>query len=139
MKAGRTFLVSVNREGRASGNRSGLTSGGFFDFDAVLSEDGRFVAFASYDNNLVDNDTVCFGRCDGANGLEDVFVRDLTENKTELISVNRNGASGGSELSHAPAISADGRIVASEASPRIWSTTTVPRKQTFTSATEARA
>ncbi len=110
--AGKTHLVSVNRDGRASGNRTSLTSSGFFNFAAVLSANGHFVAFASYANDLVDNDTVCLGRCNGTNGLQDVFVRDLVEGKTELISVNSIGTSGGNAPSHEPAISADGQVIA---------------------------
>jgi hypothetical protein len=109
---GQTKLVSVNLSGEASGNRSRLTSGGFFNFEAVLSADGRFVAFTSYINELVTNDTVCLERCDGTNGLADVFVCDLVENKTELISINSKGSNSGNQLSHAPAISADGQVVA---------------------------
>lgn len=112
MSRGQTTLVSVNLSGEASGNRSRLTSGGFFNFEAVLSADGCFVAFTSYVNDLVTNDTVCLERCDGTNGLADVFVRDLVENKTELISVNSKGSNSGNQLSHAPAISADGQVVA---------------------------
>lgn len=112
MAARRTMLVSVNRESVASGSRTRLTSSGFFNFDAVMSSDGRFVAFASYVNDLVDNDTVCLERCDGLDGLEDVFVRDLAAGKTELVSVNSKGASGGNAISHDPAISANGRVVA---------------------------
>lgn len=110
--AGRTMLVTVNRDGFASGSRSRLTSSGFFNFDAVLSSDGQTVAFASYVNDLVDNDNVCLGRCDGTNGLSDVFVRDLAEGKTELISINSKGTDGGNELSHDPSISDDGQVVA---------------------------
>jgi len=110
--ARRTILVTVNLEGRASGSRTRLTSSGFFNFDAVLSGNGQVVAFASYVNDLTENDTVCLDRCDGTNGLEDVFVRDLTVGQTELISVNSRGVSGGNGPSHDPSISADGHVVA---------------------------
>jgi Tol biopolymer transport system component len=110
--ANKTTLVTVNLAGQASGSRSRLTSSGFFNFNAVLSADGRAVAFTSYINDLVTNDLVCLERCDGANGLSDVFVRDLVENKTEFISVNSKGSNGGNALSLIPAISADGQVVA---------------------------
>jgi len=112
MLVGRTALVTVNREGVASGSRTRLTSGGFFNFEAVLSADGHAVAFTSYVNDLVDNDTVCSERCDGSNGLSDVFVRDLAESKTELISVNSTGTDSGNAVSHDPSFSADGQVVA---------------------------
>lgn len=112
MVLGQTKLVSVNLSGEASGNRSRLTSGGFFNFEAVLSADGHIVAFTSYVNDLVTNDSVCLERCDGTNGLADVFVRDLLENKTELISVNSKGSNGGNALSHLPSISNDGQVIA---------------------------
>lgn len=108
----KTSLVTVNLAGQASGSRTRLTSSGFFNFNAVLSADGRAVAFNSYVNDLVANDTVCLDRCDGANGLSDVFVRDQVENKTELISVNSKGSNGGNALSHLPSISNDGQVVA---------------------------
>jgi Tol biopolymer transport system component len=65
---------------------------------AVMTPDGRFVAFVSAANNLVAGDT---------NGVPDVFVRDLQSGVTTLASV---GATyGGSE---APEITPDGRYVA---------------------------
>ncbi|MGE0128901.1 MAG: TolB family protein [Blastocatellales bacterium] len=110
--AEKTVLISVNTKGQASGNRTPLTSGGFFNFAPVISADGRFVVFASYANDLVENDRVCFGRCDGTNGLEDVFVRDLLNGATTLVSVNLKGDNGGVQGSHQPSMSADGRFVA---------------------------
>ena len=57
--AGRTELVSV---GQAGPRRTACHA-------PAISEDGRFVAFASYATNLVPGDT---------NGMPDVFVRDVT-------------------------------------------------------------
>ncbi|MGC1852119.1 MAG: hypothetical protein WA687_06740 [Solirubrobacterales bacterium] len=83
-----------------------------------LSADGRFVAFASYSLNLVDEDGrpgrdrypsgVPFGQ------IEQVFVRDLVAKRTTLVS-RASGRAGrilavGSERE--PVISADGRFVA---------------------------
>ncbi len=110
--AGKTMLVSVNVNGQASGNRSSLTSGGFFSFDPVLSANGRFVAFVSYVNDLTENDQVCYGDCDGTNGFSDIFVRDLVSGSTTLISVNARGNNSGNQPSVDPTISADGRRVA---------------------------
>lgn len=51
----------------------------------VISADGRFVAFISASTNLVDGDT---------NYRSDVFVRDRSTRKVELISVSSSGALG---------------------------------------------
>jgi Tol biopolymer transport system component len=67
-----------------------------------INPDGRYVAFASWANNLVSGDV---------NGNGDVFVRDLVAGETTRVSVT----SGGAEVSGncvAPSISANGRYVA---------------------------
>jgi len=67
-----------------------------------INPDGRYVAFASWANNLVSGDV---------NGNGDVFVRDLVAGETTRASVT----SGGAEVSGncvAPSISANGRYVA---------------------------
>ncbi|MEZ4114407.1 MAG: hypothetical protein R3B65_03145 [Candidatus Paceibacterota bacterium] len=43
-----------------------------------ISSDGRYVAFSSYAENLVSNDT---------NGIDDVFVYDRTTDTVEIINV----------------------------------------------------
>jgi len=68
-----------------------------------VSSDGRFVAFSSEADNLVVND---------ANGLRDVFVRDMTLGSNLLVSVNADGTATGSGLSRWPILSANGRFVA---------------------------
>ena len=50
-----------------------------------VSADGRYVVFQSSASNLVTGDT---------NGQADVFVRDLSSNTTELVSVAREGGPG---------------------------------------------
>lgn len=112
LSTGTTVAVNVNRAGVPSGNRSSLTSGGSFNFQPVISDDGQIVAFTSYSNDLVANDNVCAGTCNGTNGLADVFARDLFAGTTTLASVNRAGATGGNASSTDPSISANGRIVA---------------------------
>lgn len=67
-----------------------------------ISADGRFVAYASAADNLVDVDT---------NGFVDCFVHELSTGSTRRVSLNirgRESARGGVD----PALSADGRIVA---------------------------
>ncbi len=94
--AGTTQLISVNAAGSASGNGKSL--------HAVITPDGRYVAFASSASDLVGQDN---------NGLMDVFVRDLHTGKTTLVS---RGAQAGYEAevsaSDNPVISDDGRYIA---------------------------
>jgi hypothetical protein len=100
--AGTTALVSVNTSGTGGGNLDST--------NAVMTPDGRYVAFVSAASNLVAGDT---------NNTDDVFVRDLVAGTTTLVSVNNSGtiandASGvnGWGNTDNPAISKDGRYVA---------------------------
>ncbi|MEG4579135.1 calcium-binding protein [Microcoleus sp. MON1_C5] len=88
-----TTGVSVD----SAGNQANGSS-----LDPSISADGRFVAFSSNAANLVPGDT---------NNNYDIFVRDLSNNTTTLVSVSSNGAraNGFSSLS---SISANGRFVA---------------------------
>jgi Tol biopolymer transport system component len=89
----RTVRADVSTHGRQSDSE---TSG------AVLSADGRYVAFSSRASQLVSDDT---------NGTRDVFVRDLDTATTVRASVATDGAqSNGASL--LPSISADGQVVA---------------------------
>jgi Tol biopolymer transport system component len=78
-------------------------------YGAVVSADGRYVAFATDADNLVPND---------GNGRYDVFRRDLRTGKTELVSVGLTGKAASVATtctvmqSRSPSISADGRYVA---------------------------
>ena len=78
------------------GSGNGLSS------HASVSADGNTVAFTSFANNLVENDS---------NGVRDVFVRRLDEDFVRLISrsISGNAGNGGSE---SPVISSDGSTVA---------------------------
>ena len=74
----------------------------------AISADGRFVAFVSFAENLVPDDT---------NQATDVFVRDRLLGTTERVSVSSagrqgDGNSGLLDLMGGPSISADGRFVA---------------------------
>lgn len=97
-------LVSVRSDGKGGGNGR--------SWQAAASADGSRIAFASDATDLVSDD---------ANGARDVFLRDLNDGTTALISANWRGGSSGTvptdlhpsvPLSGAPTISADGRWVA---------------------------
>ena len=87
-----TTLVSVSTNG---GSGDGASS------DAVMSSDGRYVAFVSAADNLTADDT---------NGLSDIFVRDLVAGTTTLASVGAGASS--TTMIPQPAITPDGRYVA---------------------------
>jgi uncharacterized repeat protein (TIGR01451 family) len=98
-------MVSVNAAG-TDGGYSGNTG---TKTQVSVSADGTKVAWASLATNLTATaDT---------NGLPDVFVRDLTTNTTELVSVNAAGTDTGSgqgianQGSLSPQLSADGTAV----------------------------
>lgn len=99
-----TVLVSVSTNGVGGANADVQ--------DPVVSHDGRFVAFASRASNLVPGDT---------NNSSDVFVRDIGNGTTRLVSVAITGSSpkdprptANAPLSSSPMISADGRWVVFE-------------------------
>jgi Tol biopolymer transport system component len=92
LQAATTTLVSVAQDGSPAGGSN-----------PVISQDGRHVAFLSIASNLVAND---------ANGMVDVFVRDLDSSTTRLASVNAEGNGSGNGASRNPALSGDGRFVA---------------------------
>jgi len=81
----------------------GVEAAGRDSFDPALSADGRFVAFASDASNLVADDT---------NNATDVFVHDRQAGTTTRVSVGADGAQATGGESYAPAISADGSVVA---------------------------
>ena len=67
-----------------------------------VSEDGRWVAFASRATNLVAGDT---------NGKADLFLKDMTLGTITRITVNANGDQADDD-SYQPLISKDGRFIA---------------------------
>jgi len=117
--SGNTVLVSVSTNGFGGAN-------GDANFPSV-SSNGQFIAFASRASNLVAGDT---------NNASDVFVRDLVNGTTRLVSVDTNGTSPfdleparNTPLSSHPLISADGRRVFFESR----ATTLVPTGTLFRS------
>ena len=95
VQAGTTTLVSIGFDGSAGNSTS---------FIQDISSDGRFVAFVSSATNLIAND------------IEDidagVYVRDLVNGTTELVSVGSDGTQANVGFFGTPSISADGRYVA---------------------------
>ena len=91
---GRTARVSVRDGGNGGGNGESSSPS--------ITDDGRFVAFSSFADNLVDGDT---------NGHWDIFVRDRNTDATERVSVDSSGAEGDGD-SIGAMISAGGRYVA---------------------------
>lgn len=89
-----TTLVSVNLSGLGGGNGGSLPSD--------ISADGRYAAFESSASDLVPGDT---------NNVTDVFVRDLTNNTTFLVSADSDG-NVGNGASRSAEMTADGRYVA---------------------------
>ena len=91
--AGTTERVSVaSRKVQGNGDSS----------DPAISADGRFVAFASFADNLVPGDT---------NFTSDVFVVDRNGGAPQRVSLSNTGGQG-ENTSDSPSISADGRFVA---------------------------
>jgi Tol biopolymer transport system component len=88
---GTTTLVSVGIGGQPANGASS---------EAVMTPDGRYVAFISSASNLVAGDT---------NRIDDVFVRDLVAGTTRLVSV---GATQVGAVMGSPVITPDGRYVA---------------------------
>ncbi len=93
-QTGTTERVSVSSAGAQANDTTNTLLG--------ISADGRQVAFASWADNLVGEDT---------NGYYDVFVHDRWSGVTEIVSVN-NALQAGDRESYHPAISADGRFIA---------------------------
>ena len=96
-------LVSVNSAGFAASDDCE---------EPAVSADGRYVAFYSYADNLISDDT---------NEDYDVFLHDTETGITSRVSVSSAGTEGvgigGSNASYYPAISGNGRYVAFEGEP----------------------
>jgi len=93
VSSGQLTLVSVSTGGVQANAVSG---------SPAISSDGRYIAFSSAGSNLVASDN---------NSKADIFVRDTVNSTTELVSISSSSVAGDGDSS-APAISADGNIVA---------------------------
>lgn len=84
--------------------RKGITGRGrSWSGSRSMSIDGRYVAFVSEAEDLVPNDL---------NAVPDIFVRDIENDTTVLVSSNMAGDGGGNSTSVSPSISADGSKIA---------------------------
>lgn len=101
MQTGVTTLVSVNQSGTDGGNGNSRHPWG----EEAISANGRFVVFESLATNL--------GFVD-ANGVRDIYRRDLQTATTTLISINAAGTSSGNSDSMMAAMTPDGRYVVFE-------------------------
>jgi len=95
---GPTTRVNISSTGQQANNSSS---------EPAISPDGRYVAFTSSADNLVEGDT---------NGYDDIFVHDRQTGQTSLVSVSSTGQQGNDnssgESDEPSSISADGRYVA---------------------------
>ena len=89
--------------------RVSITNGGFElnnqSRNPSISADGRYVAFESDADNLVPGDI---------NEFIDIFVRDLVNGTTKLVSISKDGSPSLTSPSLNPSISADGHYVVFE-------------------------
>lgn len=99
-RTGTTKLVSANSNGQAGTGHS---------LGAMISPNGRYVAFESWASDLVAGDTNGDGQ--QASSGSDVFLRDLKSGTTTRVSVTSSGAQT-EGFSRQPSISGDGRYVA---------------------------
>ena len=91
-----TQLISVNHLGTGPGDSDSHTAG--------ISGDGRYVVFQSSASNLTTNSVTDM--------TDNVYVRDVLAQKTELISLSHAAPIGGNGYSHSPIISSNGAVIA---------------------------
>ena len=97
-QTGVTELVSVATDGTPANNTTGS-----YSWVTSISPDGRYVAFMTAAGNLVPNDN---------DNDFDIFVRDLQQGTTELVSVISDDFSDDYWRPGIPSISADGMYIA---------------------------
>ena len=97
--ASSTELVSISTSGVQGYSAYGGTANTYF---TSVSNDGRYVVFATDCGTLVTGDT---------NGKADVFIRDRTNGTTEILSVSSTSEMGNGACTSNPYISGNGRYV----------------------------
>jgi hypothetical protein len=106
--SGQASAVTYPNVLKISGGVGGAESTGGTSFNGAISADGNFVAFPSHATNLIANDT---------NGMMDVFIRNLSNNAIERVSVDNAGQQIGANpvqtdrVGTLPSISSDSRLV----------------------------
>ncbi|HET6978868.1 MAG TPA: Calx-beta domain-containing protein [Pyrinomonadaceae bacterium] len=98
---------------------------------AVMSSDGRYVAFIGFGDNFVSTSDT--------NNVGDVFLRDINAGTTILLSANLAGSAAGNNGATYPVISADGRFVFFESSSTDIVPNTVTGENIFGVAIKGRA
>lgn len=93
-ETGETVRVSVASDGTESNEDT---------YNVAISGDGQTVAFWSRASNLVEGDT---------NGMEDIFIHDLTTRTTTRVNVSADGQEANGYTFDPVSISADGQWVA---------------------------
>ncbi len=97
----------TNATTRVSIASDGTQGNGASD-EPSISNDGRYIAFASGATNLVPNDT---------NGQYDIFVRDRQTNTTAIVSIAYDGTpANGTSVTRPPSISGNGGYIAFQSS-----------------------
>lgn len=91
------ILVSVNLDGTGSGNG--------FSYNPTVSDDGRYVLFESQANDLVPDDL---------NNAADVFLRDIVDGVTSMVSRRHNDARSGNGESRNSVMTGNALFIAFE-------------------------
>src|SRR5262249_45167313 len=101
------FPVSIAASGTEMGNHPSSiaysSSGLATQYQEALSANGQFTVFTSNADDLVPNLAT--------HGNDNVYLRDLVNGTTSLVSISSDGTSGGNLGSGQPVITADGRYV----------------------------
>ncbi len=97
MNSGVTKVVSADQTGAPQGAAANNAAG-----KREISDDGRYVAFASSANNLVATPN---------NNRQQIYVKDMATGVVTRASVDATGAAG-NDISSAPALSGNGHVVA---------------------------
>ena len=123
MQTNTTVLISGT-----TGGDPGPTNDALF---AVMSSDGRYVAFTGFGDNFVSTSDT--------NHVGDVFLRDIDAGTTILLSANLAGSATGNVGAGSPVISADGRFIYFESSSTDIVPNTVTGENIFGVAIKGRA
>ena len=109
-------LISKDLDGNAVGpcnHCSFCSTCKYLMFKIDMSDDGRYIVFASTSNNIVEGDTNNTSINYDINGpSSDIFLYDRLMNRMERVSLRANGGQIETGFSWEPSISADGKYIA---------------------------